>query len=39
MVSGRGLTAAALLTRWRRLPPVDMQQLRHDLDGVMDGSL
>ena len=38
-LTGRGLTAAALLNRWRRLPPVDIEQLRNDLDDVMDGSL
>ena len=36
---GRGLTAATLLQRWRRLPPVDAQQLRADLDGVLNASL
>lgn len=35
---GRGLTAATLLQRWRRLPPVDAQQLRTDLDRVLDAS-
>ena len=38
-VPGRGVSAATLLKRWRRLPPVDAQQLRADLDGVMDSSL
>ena len=38
-VPGRGVPAATLLKRWRRLPPVDAQQLRADLDGVMDSSL
>ena len=37
-IPGRGLTAATLLQRWRRLPPVDVQQLRADLDRVMDAS-
>ena len=36
---GRGLTAATLLQRWRRLPPVDAPKLRADLDRVMDASL
>lgn len=36
---GRGLAAAALLERWRRLPPVDVQQLRDDLDRAEDPSL
>ena len=38
-VPGRGVPAAMLLKRWRRLPPVDAQQLRADLDRVMDSSL
>lgn len=38
-VVGRGLTAVTLLRRWRRLPPVDPQQLRADLDRVLDPSL
>ena len=38
-VAGRGLAASALLKRWRRLPPVDAQQRRADLDRVMDASL
>ena len=37
-IPGRGLTAATLMQRWRRLPPVDAQQLRADLDRVMDAS-
>jgi len=36
---GRGLTAATLLQRWRRLPPLDATQLRADLDAVMDADL
>lgn len=36
---GRGLTAATLLQRWRRLPPVDVEQLRGDLDRVLNASL
>ena len=36
---GRGLTAATLLQRWRRLPPIDAQQLRTDLDRVVSASL
>lgn len=36
---GHGLTAATLLQRWRQLPPVDGQQLRADLDSVMNASL
>jgi antitoxin (DNA-binding transcriptional repressor) of toxin-antitoxin stability system len=38
-VPARGLTAATLLQRWRRLPPVDAQQLRADLDRVLNASL
>ena len=36
---GRSLAAATLLKRWRRLPVVDAQQLRADLDRVLDASL
>ena len=36
---GRGLTAATLLQRWRRLPPLDATQRRADLDAVMDADL
>ena len=38
-VTGRAIPAATLLKRWRQLPPVDAQQLRADLDGVLDASL
>ena len=38
-VPGRALSATTLLTRWRHLPPVDHQQLRADLDRVLDASL
>jgi prevent-host-death family protein len=38
-VPGRGLAAATLLQRWRRLPPVDAERLRADLDRVIDASL
>ncbi len=38
-VAGRAVSAATLLKRWSRLPPVDAQQLRADLDRVMDSSL
>ena len=37
-VAGRGVPAATLLKRWRRLPPVDAQQLRADLDRIVDSS-
>jgi prevent-host-death family protein len=36
---GRALPSAALLARWRRLPPVDLAQFRADLDDVLDSSL
>ena len=38
-VAGRGLTAATLLQRWHRLPPVDAVQFRVDLECVLDSSL
>ena len=38
-LASRGLAAATLLKRWRLLPPVDAQQLRADLDHVMNGEL
>ena len=38
-IPGHGLTAATLLERWRRLPPVDAQRLRADLDRVLNASL
>lgn len=38
-LASRGIAAAALLKRWRRLQPVDAQQLRADLDHVLDTSL
>ncbi len=38
-LTGRGLSAAVLLERWRRLPPVDAQKLRDDLDSVLDPAL
>ncbi len=33
------LSGAALLERWRRLPPVDPATFRADLDAVMAGTL
>ncbi|MEA2621448.1 MAG: hypothetical protein QOH61_358 [Chloroflexota bacterium] len=38
-VRSDGSTAAVLLERWRRLAPVDAEQLRRDLDGVLDRDL
>ena len=35
----RGLSAATLLQRWRRLPAVDATRLRHDVDAVMEQDL
>jgi len=34
-----GLTADALLARWRRLPPLDPVALRRDIDELIDSSL
>lgn len=36
---GRALSAATLLSRWRRLPPVDLAMFRADLDHTLDASL
>ena len=38
-VPGRALPAATLLKRWHRLPRVDAQQMRADLERVLDASL
>lgn len=38
-VHGRRLGAAALLERWKHLPPVDLERLRADLDAVLDPGL
>ena len=38
-VRSRGVAAAALLERWRRLPGVDADALRRDVDAVVDQSL
>jgi prevent-host-death family protein len=38
-VRSRGVNAAALLERWRRLPAVDPDRLRRDLDDVIDQAL
>jgi prevent-host-death family protein len=35
----RGIGAAALLERWRRLPAVDAEALRRDVDQVIDQTL
>ncbi len=34
-----GLDAAALLARWRQLPPVDPDALRRDIDELIDPRL
>ena len=34
-----GATAAELVRRWRRLPPVDVVALRSDVDAALDPSL
>lgn len=36
---GRALSAATLLTRWRRLPAVDPAALRADIDRTLDTTL
>lgn len=36
---GRALSAGALLARWRRLPAVDPDLLRADIDRTIDSSL
>jgi prevent-host-death family protein len=35
----RGVDAATLLARWRKLPAVDPVALRADVDGILDPSL
>lgn len=37
--AGRPLSAATLLERWHRLPAVDPDRLRTDIDNVLDSSL
>ena len=38
-IRGRALSAATLLSRWRRLPPVDPLALLRDLDRTFDAGL
>lgn len=38
-VRPRGLSATALLERWRRVPAVDARSLRNDVDTVIDPRL
>jgi prevent-host-death family protein len=35
----RPISAATLLARWRRLPSVDPEKLRADIDATMDATL
>ena len=35
----RGISAAALLERWRRVPPVDAAAFRREVDDIIDQSL
>ncbi|MHB1810092.1 MAG: type II toxin-antitoxin system Phd/YefM family antitoxin [Solirubrobacteraceae bacterium] len=35
----RGLSGEALLQRWQRLPRVDRDAMRREVDGLMDASL
>lgn len=38
-VRSRGVAAVALLERWRRLPAVELNALRRDIDAAIDQSL
>jgi prevent-host-death family protein len=38
-IAQQTLTSAALVERWRRLPPVDAARLRADLDALVDPAL
>ena len=38
-VRSRGTSSAALFERWRRLPAVDVVELRRDIDAAIDQSL
>lgn len=38
-VRSKGISSATLLERWRRLPAVDADDLRRDIDAVIDQSL
>ena len=38
-IRSRGLSATALLERWRHIPPVDAAALRTDIDRVIDQAL
>jgi prevent-host-death family protein len=36
---GKPLSAGALLTRWRKLPPIDRERFRADIDRAVDTTL
>jgi len=38
-IRSRGIASHVLLARWRRLPAVDPEQLRQDIDALIDQSL
>ena len=38
-VPGRVLSAETLVERWRRLPPMDPEALRRDIDRLIDPAL
>ena len=38
-IRARGVAASVLLARWRHLPAVDPERLRHDVDTLIDQSL
>ena len=38
-VPSKAPSAAVLLRRWRKLPPMDPETLRRDIDQIMDPSL
>jgi len=38
-ISQPGIQAAVLVERWSRLPLVEPDRIRHDIDAAVDGSL
>ena len=38
-IPSRALSSEVILERWRRLPKLDAEALRRDLDRTLDGSL
>lgn len=38
-IPGRGLSGEELVRRWRRLPALDPEALRADIDAILDPSL